>query len=68
VTRWVYQFFVLGCLVAVSFAGQPAAATVSGEDGRIAFVVEIDGTPMIHTMEPDGSDVLVLVDGGFGWI
>jgi hypothetical protein len=63
VTRWVYQFFVLGCLVAVSFAGQPAAATVSGEDGRIAFVVEIDGTPMIHTMESDGSDVLVLVDG-----
>jgi Tol biopolymer transport system component len=36
----------------------PASATVSGDDGRIAFVSDADGDADIYTMNPDGSGVV----------
>jgi Tol biopolymer transport system component len=52
---------VFGCIVL--FVASPLSATVSGDNGRIAFVVDVEGIPTIHTMEPDGSDVRVLAPG-----
>ena len=34
----------------------PVLATVSGNNGRIAYVTDIDGDLEIYTINPDGSD------------
>ena len=60
----VVAFAVLLPLVAV-----PAVATVSGENGRIAFVSGADGDSDIYTVAPDGSDRMKITNapdqGGF---
>jgi Tol biopolymer transport system component len=61
--RW---FLVM--VVGVSFAAStmvwvsPAEATLSGEEGLIAYVSDRDGNDEIYVMEPDGSNQLNLTN------
>ena len=50
---------VMGLVVAVA---SPVAATVSGEDGRIAYVSGVDGDFEIYSVNPDGSDPVNLTN------
>jgi hypothetical protein len=63
VARTLLRLAAVGFGCTILFVVSPLSATVSGDDGRIAFVVDIEGTPTIHTMEPGGSDVRVLGPG-----
>ena len=59
---------VLGCLVMLvttglaQAAGGVAAATVPGENGKIAFVRELDGNSDIFVMDADGSNQVNLTN------
>ncbi|GMQ85787.1 MAG: hypothetical protein BMS9Abin07_1355 [Acidimicrobiia bacterium] len=46
---------VLGAVVALT-AAQPVAATVPGDNGKIAFVSDRDGNSEIYVVDADGSD------------
>jgi hypothetical protein len=63
VVRRAHSLLVIVFLVSIALAGQPAPAAVSGEDGRIAFVFNVNDVETIHTMEPDGSDVKEIAAG-----
>lgn len=64
-SRHVETRSAFGALLAVSLflVGLPATATVSGENGKIAFVSDRDGNPEIYVMEADGSEVTLLTSG-----
>ena len=56
--RLQVRLVVLAFALLVSLAAVPVLATVSGEDGRIAFVSDVDGDSDIYTVNPDGSGVV----------
>ena len=62
-TKLQIRLIALTFAVVVLLVAAPVIATVSGEDGRIAFVADVDGVSTIHTMEADGSDVQKLTEG-----
>jgi dipeptidyl aminopeptidase/acylaminoacyl peptidase len=47
-------------VVSLFLVALPAASTVSGDNGKIAFVSDRDGNPDIYLMDPDGSNVVNL--------
>lgn len=54
---------IIGLLVVCLFlVGLPATATVSGQNGKIAFVSDRDGNPEIYVMEADGSNQVNLTN------
>ena len=63
-SRHVETRSAFGALLAVSLflVGLPATATVSGENGKIAFVSDRDGNPEIYVMEADGSNPVNLTN------
>jgi Tol biopolymer transport system component len=63
VAKLQIRLMALTFAVVVLLVAAPVIATVSGEDGRIAFVADVDGVSTIHTMEADGSDVQKLTEG-----
>lgn len=53
-TRFVYV--AVAVVTAMVVLPTEAGATVSGEDGRIAYVTGVDGDLEIYSVNPDGSD------------
>jgi len=58
VARQMFRLAALVLAFVVVFTVSPVAATVSGDNGRIAFVSDADGDDDIYTMNPDGSGVV----------
>jgi Tol biopolymer transport system component len=58
VARWYVRVPALIFAVVLSLVALPALATVSGENGRIAFVSDADGDADIYTMNPDGTGIV----------
>jgi dipeptidyl aminopeptidase/acylaminoacyl peptidase len=58
VVRWYVRVPAWTFAVLLSLVALPALATVSGENGRIAFVSDADGDADIYTMNPDGSEIV----------
>ena len=56
--RWYVRVPALTFVVVLSLVAVPALATVSGENGRIAFVSDADGDADIYTMNPDGTGIV----------
>jgi len=56
---WRRLTIALLALTIISIA-LPAPATVSGQNGKIAFVTERDGNPEIYLMDSDGSNLVNL--------
>ena len=53
---------VLLAVVAALLASSPARATVSGDNGRVAFVTDRDGNAEIYLMDADGTDPVNLTN------
>ncbi len=51
-----FWYFTVAMLAAVVVLPAEVAATVSGDDGRIAYVTGVDGDLEIYSVNPDGSD------------
>ena len=60
--RLQVRLVVLAFAVGVSLVAAPVLGTVSGENGRIAFVSDVDGDNDIYTVNPDGSGLLQLTN------
>lgn len=60
--RLLTRFIVVVFAVGTSLTAAPVLATVSGQNGAIAFVSDADGDDDIYTMNPDGSDVVQITN------
>ncbi|MFV1963249.1 MAG: TolB family protein, partial [Acidimicrobiia bacterium] len=56
--RLFARFIALAFVLVTPLTALPALATVSGQNGRIAFVSDADGDDDIYTMNPDGSGLV----------
>jgi hypothetical protein len=68
--RWFSVTVVVLVLATVLVGPEAAQGTVSGDNGRIAFVKDVDGAGQIFMINPDGTDLYQVtsftdVDGDF---
>ena len=54
---------VLGALLALSIAAIPATGSSSATNGRIAFNADVEGTPQVFTIGPDGTGLTQITHG-----